>query len=152
MTAYTWFSIHFNQARQEVKTCLVVFSSIMLIDRNLVPQIIFVFFVLPKSSKQEKPEDCIAGKQYWSTSFLNPKGTCAPCPHHWRNCDDQPIGDDYQCRISCRGKSLIITMTCFHTCLTFYIVYIYMIYPKWFICAFCDEQYSLEIQATCIPR
>lgn len=75
-----------------------------------VVMLIFVgFVVLSISAEQKKPEDCIKGKQYWSTSFLSPSGMCASCPHHWTNCDDQPIEDIQPCKESCRGKSPMIT-------------------------------------------
>ena len=76
----------------------------MLVCQNDVILIFVAFVVLSTSAEQKKPEDCIQGKQYWSTTFSSSGGMCASCPRHWKNCDDQPIEDIQRCEESCRGK------------------------------------------------
>ena len=76
----------------------------MLIGQNVAILMFLGSVVLPKSSIEQKARDCIKGKQYWSESFLNPKGTCAPCPPHWKNCNKERSVDKTRCIKSCRGK------------------------------------------------
>jgi hypothetical protein len=55
-----------------------------------------LFFMALQASvlAQQKPEDCVPGKEFWST-FL---GECFPCPSYFANCDEKA------CNESC-GKS-----------------------------------------------
>ncbi|XP_028392810.1 uncharacterized protein LOC114517321 [Dendronephthya gigantea] len=73
-----------------------------MLGRSFALSIILGITVLLRSSHGEKAEDCVKGKQYWSESFLNPKGTCAPCPPHWKSCYNEPINDQKRCVDSCR--------------------------------------------------
>ena len=75
----------------------------MRLDGNIILPIVFGIALIPKMSKQEKPEDCIPGKQFWST-FFNSKGTCATCPRYVENCKEQGP-DEAECKKSCGGKS-----------------------------------------------
>lgn len=99
---------YFDQTIWEDRTLLGKVSLIMLVRQmvNIFLSIFFYFLVLPKQSKQSqtKPEDCIKGLQYWSTTLLDEIGSCAPCPRHWTICDHQPEVDKQRCEESCRGK------------------------------------------------
>ncbi len=75
----------------------------MRADRDIILSIVFGIALIPKISKQEKPEDCTPGKEFWST-FFNSKGSCAPCPRYVENCKEQGA-DASECKKSCGGKS-----------------------------------------------
>ena len=74
----------------------------MKVNVNVVAWILFVNVLSVRISSQEKPEDCVPGKEFWST-FFHSKGTCAACPRYLENCDDQ--GPDKEaCEKSCAKK------------------------------------------------
>ncbi len=60
--------------------------------------------MFPKLTKQEKMEDCVKGKQYWSRSFITGDGVCISCPSSWRNCYNEPPDDQKRCVNSCHSK------------------------------------------------
>ena len=74
-------------------------------QRIIVPLTCFVIFVFPKLTKQEKMEDCVKGKQFWSSQFITGHGVCIACPSNWRNCYNEHIDDQKRCVDSCHSKS-----------------------------------------------
>ena len=102
----------YDHTAKERRTRLwLVLALTMKVNVNVVAWIFFVNVLSVRISKQEKPEDCVPGKEFWST-FFNKQGTCAACPRYLDNCDDQ--GPDIEaCQKSC-GKSVDIIYIAVH--------------------------------------
>ncbi|XP_028392779.1 uncharacterized protein LOC114517300 isoform X2 [Dendronephthya gigantea] len=64
-------------------------------------QRILTFFCSVVLSLQAKPDDCIRGKQYLSTTLVE-SGECVECPPNWKTCYDQPYEDQKRCADWCR--------------------------------------------------
>ncbi|XP_028392554.1 uncharacterized protein LOC114517106 [Dendronephthya gigantea] len=80
---------------------LLLWVSVMLVDRKVIFLLFLAAVVYPKLSTQAGPEDCEKGKEYWGT-FMSDTGSCEPCPRFWQHCDDQQERDKRNCFDSCR--------------------------------------------------
>ena len=76
----------------------------MLVKHIAILFVFSVFVLLPRPSKQEKPEDCVNGKQFWTRHSITDDGACVLCPDHWKNCYNEHIDDQKRCVDSCHSE------------------------------------------------